>query len=131
MTLQSAFLPRPTDGPNTGYGLGGCCAASRHIGYGHEDPKRTFVDLASRRVCTISPAPALRLRDTRQEPLRHSPRLERRGGAAGYLDLVETGESRTPRPEKGRPEVLQACPALVLVRRAVAGPASPDRADKS
>ena len=42
---------------------------------------------------------------------------------------METGENRTPRPEKGLPEVLQACPALILVRRAVAGTTPPHRAD--
>ena len=50
---------------------------------------------------------------------------------ASLLVLVETGENRTPRPEKGRPEVLQAFPAVHLARRAVAGPASPDAADES
>ena len=43
--------------------------------------------------------------------------------------VVETGENRTPRPMKGPPEVLQAFPTFILVQRAVAGPASPDRAD--
>ena len=45
--------------------------------------------------------------------------------------LVETGENRTPRPEKGPPEALQAYPAFVLVRRAVAGTAPLDAADES
>ncbi len=34
------------------------------------------------------------------------------GAGGGVVEMVETGENRTPRPEKGRPEALQACPAV-------------------
>ena len=97
--------------------------------------ERTFVDLASKRVCAISPTPALRLLLERAiQNTSHSDILLVSNEEAERLDIWSwwrRGRVELPVQRRAGLRSYRCVRRLVLVRWAVAGPASPDRADES